>query len=302
MKKKTKIILGIIAGIIIIAGVVGYLIYDSLQNIDIEKLTAGLTTDLTEEQRANPISKYYHKEPTKPAENILNDLEEALSADKMISPENLDYFLDSNNTCYNGYGVLENGVAYAATETIMYGVSGDMYNFYEAWSSAQNDRELIYKIWYPGYHYTQTESMILVEDIGQGEEVIQFIQSKADYSQELVEQNNLDMYVISARIIPVNGGDELKSILMHVRFENEDGNYVDRCIAWFGCYWKNGKVVEDLTGLENAMERAKGMAYHSAGENANLASVILEVYADEKDNFDPSTVNTKKGGRDGKGK
>ena len=49
------------------------------------------------------------------------------------------------------------------------------------------------------------------------------------------------------------------------------------------CYWKNGQIVVDLTGLDDAMSRAKGMAYHSAGENANLASVILEVCAAEKD-------------------
>ncbi len=212
-----------------------------------------------------------------------------------MKPEDLDYFLDPANTLHNGYGVLENGVAYAATETVMEDVSREMYEFYDAWSGAQNERELIYKIWYPGYHYTQTEDMVLVEDIGQGQEVIQFIRSAASYTQSLVEANNLDMYVVSADITPASGGDSLKSILMHVRFENEDGNYVDRCIAWFGCYWDNGKGVVDLTGLPDAMSRAEGMAYHSAGENANLAAVIREVYADYKDSFDPSTVETRGG-------
>lgn len=306
MKKKTKIVIGSAAVLLIAAGIAGYKIVSNMgmrggnftmTSSDIEKLTKDLTTELTDEQKADPISKYYHETPVPPADNILNDLEAPLTDDKLVAPEDLDYFLDPENTLYNGYGVLENGVAYAATETVMDGVTRDMYNFYDAWSSSQGDRELIYKIWYPGYHYTQTENMVLVEDIGQGEEVIQFMQGKVSFDEQLVTKNELDMYVISAKITPASGGDDMRSILMHARFENADGDYVDRCIAWFGCYWDNGKVVVDLTGVGNAMDRARGMAYHSAGENANLASVIKEVYADEKDNFDPSAVKSGRGNR-----
>ena len=297
MKKRTKVIIGILLCAFIILGAAGAWVYYhffSLAGLHLDELT----TDLTSEQQLNPISKYYHETPAQPAQNILDALEEPLTESQMFYPEQMDYFLDPANEIINGYGVLENGVAYSVTETVMEGVSEEMYGFYEAWSNAQNDRELIYKIWYPGYHYTQTVTMTIVEDIGQGMEVIRFMNGKASYSSELVQKYDLDMYVINATITPADGGDGMKSILLHVKFEDENGNYVDRCVTWFGCYWKNGKIVVDLTGLDDAVSRAKGMAYHSAGENANLAAVIMEVYAAEKDNFDFSQADT---GRTGKG-
>lgn len=200
---------------------------------------------------------------------------------------------------------MENGIAYAATETVMTGVTQEVYDFYYAWTNAQNDSELIYKIWYPGYHYTTYTSltdggMVVVEDIGCGAEKIVMSNIRGIDLPRGGSSGVIETYMVNGTITSLNGNRSLNSILFHVKYLNENSEVVDRCIVWFGCYFDNGKLIVDLTGLDDPIARASGMAYHSAGENAHLTTVMHEIYEDNKDSFGINSASGKgKGSRGG---
>ncbi len=275
------------------------------QSIDLD--LSNITTDLTKEQQQADAAKYYHETPTEPSEKILSSLDTPLEEENIVTLDNFNVLLNPDYEFRNGYAVLENGIAYSATETVFDGVTQEIYDFYYAWAAAQEDEELIYKIWYPGYHYTTTTSgsqHVIVEDTGAGPEtIIMGGGLSVDYDTDFASENGMNVQISSGAFSPVDGdGESFHAVLVHVKFINEDGYMVDRVVTYFGCTIKNGKLLPDETPLENPEERAIGMALHSAGENANLVTVMQEVYEDNSETFDASDYSGSSSGRNGTSK
>lgn len=248
------------------------------ESIDFENLTA----ELTEAEKQNPASRYYHDTPTEISEAFLSAVATELTEEEMFYPNDVVALYDTSASFRNGYGVLANGVTYSAVETVMTGVTREIYDQYYSWANSQEDQTLIYKIWYPGYHYAQARTqngLEIVEDIGQGQEYIQMLSGVGNRSASGSPQV-IETYMVNSVNTVLDTGAEIPGVLLHVKYINDDGFVADRCVAWFGCNVVNGELEVNIDGIPDALNRAKGMALHSAGENTNLTSVMLEYYQD----------------------
>ena len=257
-------------------------------------------TALTEEEQALWYAKYYHETPASPGESVLAALQSPMDAEDIIAPEDIAKLFDFETPFVSGYAVMDNGVTYSAVETVFEGVTLDMYRWYQSWSAAQENQQLIYKIWFPGKHVKQellNGTMWIQEDIGMGIENI-FATGTASLSSlglsGLVENNDsILMAMVTKSISTLAAGtlddNPIPSSLIHIYYVNDDGYVTDRVAAWFGGSFVNGSFMVNVNGNEHsAAARAKGMAEHMAGEDANMAAVIREVYEENRDTFTAS--------------
>ena len=135
----------------------------------------GMTAQLTEEERKSPFAKYYGQPmaPLQPAhlEAIAHG---PLAPEECYMPELAgEVFLSGGGRFpENGYGVLPNGVGYAAMKFDLEGVTDEMIRKYrEEFAqdpyTREHARNLFYKIWFPGAHLIHFEDAV-VEDFGWG--------------------------------------------------------------------------------------------------------------------------------------
>lgn len=137
--------------------------------LSIEELAA-MTPALTAEEQRAPCACHYN-EPMAP---LTPEHEAALRAGPLspeacympqeIGPLLLD---DPSRMAENGYGVLPNGVGYAAIRIAQDGVTDEMIRKYREEFAHDGPRTLFYKIWFPGAHLIHYENGV-VEDFGWG--------------------------------------------------------------------------------------------------------------------------------------
>lgn len=247
-----------------------------------------LTAKLTAEEKQNPIAKYYQSPPAAVSPKILAQLKTPMKEGDMVSPDNVGKLLDPKTPIKSGYGVMKNGVGYSVTEVVFDGVSFDDYNNYQKWSRSQ-DGNLIYKIWFPGWHYAEYDTAnghTVIENIGTGllKIVMDTPAKLSEADQATAKQNGLTTLMVGSTNTNVQTNTPSKAMLLHIRFQNSDGYLVDRTVAWFGYKMADGKLTVDLSGMGNQaqkLEQARQMSLHSAGENSNLSQVIKLVKADK---------------------
>ncbi len=130
-----------------------------------------MSAEITEEEKQDFFYKNYYSE--KLAE-LQEDHKRALkngplAPEACYLPEKAGEILLSGDSRYaeNGYGVMSNGVGFAAVKIDQEGIADEMIkNYREHFAHTQN-RNLFYKIWYPHMHVMHLEDAI-IEDWGWG--------------------------------------------------------------------------------------------------------------------------------------
>ncbi|MFW6676854.1 DAPG hydrolase family protein [Lacrimispora sp. AGF001] len=202
--------------------------------------------------------------------------------------------------CQNGYGIHEDGTGYVCNTTYMPGVTGDMLDWWFPWHSVGSD--LRYKIWDPEDHCfaradrpdyvcdpevpirekTWGVNHYIMEDIGPGFEFLKLcFKSPADfgYDPSIVGSEACESMVCAI------GESSCACAMTHKWYPYKDG--VMFCSRfWIGFKLENGIIRKALPeGLKIPEIAAKSLFAHNIKEFSNLAAILPEVYAQNKDCF-----------------
>lgn len=263
---------------------------------------------VTEEDRQKPYFKYYEQELVQAAPEKY-----AAVMKGPISPAQALPFGERNRLfeagyleAETGYCVMPDGTGYVANLTKMPGVTAEMFDWWFAWHGLDNLR---YKIWDSEDHY-QAESMQknkafdadlsirerywdtthdVIEDIGMGPEGL-YINFKrpADLG---FDASKIDTPACSTIVCARGYGKgnppfaQPETIMCHFIRDIEGGVEL-RTRFWMGWTVIHGKDVKALPD-EFRMPPMGPMALllHNIKEFTNLAAILPQVYAEEKNNF-----------------
>lgn len=261
---------------------------------------------LTAEERKLSYAKYYDLPITPiPAEKIAvleaGPIDPALALkiedrNKLFEPGYLP--------CEIGYCVLEDGSAYLANKTEMPGVTPDMFDWWFAWHGLE---DLRYRIWDPEDHFYARQQMrqkvldpavpmkektwgtvhIVREDIGAGPDdlILEF-----RYPHELGYDESKVGTQACATMMCANGhgpvpGQGVAAVMTHMVREIEGGIEL-RSRFWIGWGLVNGQVVKLVPdGVRVPVEVPMGLFAHNLKEFGHLATILPDLYKEEKDHF-----------------
>lgn len=140
-----------------------------MNEISLEELR-NMTVELTEEESQSVFAKYY-KEPLAhlQPEHVRAIEYGPLRPEECYMPELAGSILLDGNDRYpaNGYGVLPNGVGFAAIKIVQDGITDEMIRNYQENFANDENCNLFYKTWYPGSHLIHFEDGA-VENFGWG--------------------------------------------------------------------------------------------------------------------------------------
>ena len=229
-------------------------------------------------------------------------LVEIPSAVPAIPFEEKDRFLQGTDKdfCQVGYGVAEDGTGFVCNETYMPGVTGEMMDWWFPWHSVGSD--LRYKIWDPEDHYfaradktayvcdpavpvaqkTWGVDHYVMEDIGNGPSLITMrFKRPRDFG---FDESALGTKNCQSLVCAIGAGD-CPAAMTHKWFPYQEGIlFVSR--FWIGYGIRVGKIMKILPeGVSVPLEVTRGLFAHNIKEFTNLAAILPEVYAANKDNF-----------------
>lgn len=265
------------------------------------QLFTGKKVGVSKEEKNLPYYKFFERELAKiPAEKI--KLIDAPSEIEAVPFEQRNLFLagEDKNFCQIGYGVAADGTGFVCNETFMPNVRGEMLDWWFAWHSVGSD--LRYKIWDNEDHYfaradnaayvcdekvpvnqkTWGVNHYIIEDIGNGPSFLK-IQFKrpADYG---FDEKIIGTAHCESLVCGIGDGD-CAAAMTHKWYPVEGGvNFCSR--FWIGYAWVDGKIIKTLPeGVKLPVEVPRGLFAHNIKEFSNLAAILPEVYAENKDNF-----------------
>ncbi len=129
-----------------------------------------MTPELTEQEKQALSAKHFYE----PMASLTPEHEAAIAApplspDECFLPGDIGaILLDKRSTAAeNGYGVLPNGVGYAAIKIEQEGITDEMIKKYREEFAHDGPRTLFYKIWFPGMHLLHYENGV-AENFGWG--------------------------------------------------------------------------------------------------------------------------------------
>lgn len=216
--------------------------------------------------------------------------------------EERDTFLDYNSEYLeSGFCIAENGTGFVANTTLMPNVTIEMMNWWFGWHSVSSD--LRYKIWNPEDHYHARADKVdyvldenvpiaektwgvnhdITEDIGFGPEKI-LLQFKRPRDLGY-DESKIGTKGCGGMVCAVGAGDS-PAVMTHKWYE-EDGNLVFKSNFWMG-YGLNeeGELIKLLPeGVSVPIAGPHALYGHNIKEYTNLAAILPEVYAEEKDNW-----------------
>lgn len=129
-----------------------------------------MSAQLTEEERAARSSDHYYEPMGEISEEYRNAIHGGpMDPAECYMPEQAGEHLlnPAGDQVENGYGVLPNGVGYAAILVRQTGIHEDMIRKYRDEFTWDGPRTLFYKTWYPGAHLVHYENGV-VENFGWG--------------------------------------------------------------------------------------------------------------------------------------
>lgn len=266
-----------------------------------------LPRELTAEDRAKSYAKYYYKALPPVRREVLDVLERG-----PISPDLATRVHDRNDLLKYGsmrneigYCVLPDGTGYAAMLTPMPGVTLEMLDWWFMWHAVDGLR---YRIWCPTEHFgakvapdslarrldqalsyrerTWGTTDFVCENVGNGPASIYIsFQSPGDYGLD----SSLLTSPVAQTAICANAGLAEPQIpvitFMHVARE------VDRGIELRSCFWEGWQIIDGspvnvLSQSGVRVEAVRGCAYHCAVEYTNLASILPELYQENREVID----------------
>ncbi len=129
-----------------------------------------ITTQLTDEEKRAPSALYFN-EPMAPLPPAFEAAITAppLSSEECNMPSDIGKILlnPASSAPDNGYGVLPNGVGYAAIKVVQDGITDEIIRKYRDEFAHDGPRTLFYKLWFPGMHLLHYENGV-VENFGWG--------------------------------------------------------------------------------------------------------------------------------------
>ncbi|MBQ3444469.1 MAG: phloretin hydrolase [Selenomonadaceae bacterium] len=265
------------------------------------ELFTGKKVGVTNEEKALPYYKFFERDMAKIPENKLA-LVDSSSTVEGVPFEQKDLFLigDDKDFCQLGYGVATNGTGFVCNETYMPGVTSEMLDWWFAWQGVGSD--LRYKIWDPEDHYFSRSDDVkrmcnagipmnqriwgimnyVLEDIGTGPMLmrLQFKRPRdLGFDESLIGGEKCQS--LAAGIID----DDLSVVMVH-KWYPHDGGVMFCSHFWIGYGFIDGKIVRKLPkGEKIPIEFPKYLFSHNIKEYTNLAAILPEVYAQNKDNF-----------------
>lgn len=265
------------------------------------KLFLGKKVGVSLEERSLSYFRFFERDMAKIPDKKLA-LIESPSEVEIVPFEQRNLFLrgDDKNFCQLSYGVAANGTGFVCNETYMPGVTVEMLDWWFPWHSVGSD--LRYKIWGPEDHYfaradkadyvcdsnvpvnqkTWGVNHYVLEDIGNGPGFLK-IQFKRP------RDFGLDEKIIGGKkcksLVAGIGDGDFAAAMIHKWYPHEDG--VKLCSRfWVGYSWKDGEIICTLpAGVKVPVEVPRGLFAHNIKEFTNLAAILPEVYAENKDNF-----------------
>ena len=265
------------------------------------KIFLGKKVGVSKEERALPYFRFFERDMAQiPAEKLA--LIDKPSTIEAVPFEQRNDFLRGadENYCQVGYGVASNGTGFVCNETYMPGVSGEMLDWWFPWHSVGSD--LRYKIWDPEDHYfaradnaayvcdaavpvnqkTWGVNHYVLEDIGYG---ASFLKIQFKRPRDFGLDEGLIGGAKCQSLVAGIGDGECAAAMIHKWYPHGEG--VMFCSRfWVGYAWQDGEIVCTLpAGAKVPVEVPRGLFTHNIKEFTNLAAILPEVYAENKENF-----------------
>ena len=265
------------------------------------KLFIGKKVGVSKEEKSLPYYKFFEREMAAiPAEKI--KILDAPSEVEIVPFEDKNLFLkgEDKNFCQIGYGVASNGTGFVCNETYMPNVSSAMLDWWFAWHSVGSD--LRYKIWDSEDHYfaradnaayvcnpevpvnqkTWGVNHYIIEDVGSGPDFLKLCFKRPanfGYDEKIIGSAKCQSLVCAI------GAGNCAAAMTHKWYAYKDGvKLVSR--FWIGYAEIEGKIICTLPeGVKIPVEVPRGLFAHNIKEFSNLAALLPEVYAENKDNF-----------------
>lgn len=257
---------------------------------------------ISAEEALLPYVKYYYR-ALAPVPQEKLDIWNGPAADASAARpvEDKNSFLDHNSGgLESGFCVAPNGTGFVANSTLMPGVTGEMMDWWFGWHSVGSD--LRYKIWDPEDHYharaldpdyvldpkvpnnqkTWGVDHDILEDVGFGpEKILLCFKRPCDlgYDESLIGTNGCYSMVCAV------GKGDTPALMTHKWYEEAGGIWF-KSNFWMGYGLDDAgaliKLLPDGVAVPEAGPRA--LFGHNIKEYTNLASILPEIYAEEKDN------------------
>ena len=265
------------------------------------KLFLGKKVGVSKEEKALPYYKYFERDLAKIPEEKLKLLDAPQEIEAVpFAEKNLFLSGEDKNFCQVGYGVAADGTGFVANETYMPKVKTEMLDWWFPWHSVGSD--LRYKIWDAEDHYfaradnaeyvcdpkvpvnqkTWGVSHYIIEDIGNGPGFLKIgFKRPADYG---LDEKIIGSEKCESLVCGIGDGD-CAAAMIHKWYSYKDG--VKLCSRfWIGFADVDGEIKKTLPeGVKIPVEVPKGLFAHNIKEFTNLAAILPEVYAENKDNF-----------------
>jgi len=265
------------------------------------KLFSGKKVGVSKEEKSLSYYKFFERDMAKIPEEKLKLLENP-SEVEIVPFEQKNLFLrgEDKNFCQVGYGVCETGAGFVCNETFMPNVTVEMLDWWFAWHSVGSD--LRYKIWDAEDHYfaradnaeyvcnenvpmnqkTWGVNHYILEDVGAGADFLKLCFKRPKdfgYDEEIIGTKKCQSLVCAI------GAGNCAAAMTHKFYKVEGGAmFVSR--FWIGFAEVEGEIIKTLPeGAKVPVEVAKGLFAHNIKEFSNLAAILPEVYAENKDNF-----------------
>ena len=265
------------------------------------KLFLGKKVGVSKEEKALPYYKFFERDMAKVPEEKIDMLDKPSDVD-IVPFEKKNLFLtgEDKNYCQIGYGVAENGAGFVCNETYMPNVKSEMLDWWFAWHSVGSD--LRYKIWDSEDHYfaradnaeyvcnpdvpinqkTWGVNHYIIEDVGNGPDFLKLCfksPKNFGYDEKLVGTPNCESLVCAI------GAGNCAAAMTHKWYNYQDG--VKLCSRfWVGYGVVDGKIVCTLPEkIKIPVDVAMKLFAHNIKEFSNLAEILPEIYAENKDNF-----------------
>ena len=265
------------------------------------KLFTGKKVGVTKEEKSLPYYKFFERELSKIPEEKLN-LVETPSEIPAVSFDRRNLFLagEDSEYCQVGYGVADDGTGFVCNETYMPKVQGKMLDWWFAWHGVGSD--LRYKIWDNEDHYFARADKVdyvcnpdvpvnqktwgvthyIIEDIGNGPGFLKIsFKRPSDYGfdEKIIGSAKCESLVCGV------GDGSCPAAMVHKWFPYEDG--IKLCSRfWIGYGIVDEKFVRVIPeNVKVPIEIPRKLFAHNIKEFTNLASILPEVYEENKDNF-----------------
>lgn len=258
---------------------------------------------VTKEEKSLPYYKYFQKELAKIPNEKLDILRNGVEGNlKGIPFDKKNIFLEGkdNDYCQIGYGIQDDGTGFVCNTTYMPNVSPDMLDWWFPWHSVGSD--LRYKIWNPEDHYfaradnvyyvcddnipinqkTWNVNHYVLEDIGMGPDEVKLCFKRPEdfgYDEAIIGGE-----FCSSLVCAICEGN-CAAAMTHKWYKYKAG--IMLCSRfWIGFGYVNGNIAKILPENEKIpIDIAKALFAHNIKEFTNLAEILPNVYAENKDNF-----------------